>query len=202
MDRRQSLPLAVIVITLVCVAVIYLSKNWPRSSPQTTVIVGSASAVGSSGVQGPAPIGPHVDESSGVLTIDTGDSVDSNGVLFGVISVVAPYTAGAASAAAAPKPGASELMLVNVEVHNSLAAGGEALTISSTANFELQDANGRVYDETTAPGAPKPPDGKIGPGETLDGGLAYNVPSGQSYRLLFKETLVSQGVIVVDLGAH
>ncbi|MFI5267699.1 MAG: DUF4352 domain-containing protein [Chloroflexota bacterium] len=197
MDRRKTLPIAVIFITLVCVAVIYLSKNWPRSSSPTTVIVGSASPVGSSGVQGVAPIGPHLDESNGILTIDAGDSVDSNGVLFGVTSVVAPYTSSGATAA---KPRAGEFMVVNVQVHNSLTAGGDPLTISSATNFELQDATGRVYDETTVPGAPKAPDGKIGPGETLDGGLAYDVPLGQNYRLLFKETLVSQGVIVVDLG--
>lgn len=197
MDRRKSLPIAVIFITLVCVAVIYLSRNWPKSSPATTVIAGSASPVASLGVQGVAPIGPHLDESNGVLTIGAGDSVDSNGVLFGVTSVVAPYTSGAAAAA---KPSTGEFMVVNVQVHNSLTTGGAPLTISSASNFELQDANGRVYDEATVPGAPKPPDGKLQPGETLDGGLAYDVPSGQDYRLVFKQTLVSQGMIVVELG--
>ncbi|HEY8693651.1 MAG TPA: DUF4352 domain-containing protein, partial [Chloroflexota bacterium] len=146
---------------------------------------------------GRLPLGPRVDESNGILTIEAGDAVDSNGVLFGVTSVVAPYNS---SGPAVTKPRAGEFMVINVQIHNSLAAGGDALTVSSASNFELQDANGRVYDKTSVPGAPRPPDGTIRPGETLDGALAYDVPVGQGYRLLFKETLVSQGEIIVDLG--
>jgi len=123
--------------------------------------------------------------------------VDSNGVLFGVTSVAAPYTSAGNAGA---KPRAGELMVIDVEIHNSLASGGATLTISSASNFELQDASGRTYAETSLSGAPKPPNGKIGPGETLEGGLAYDVPAGQNYRLLFKQPRVSQGEIVVDLG--
>ena len=190
------LPLAVLVITVVFVGAIYLSKNLGRP-PRPTVIVGSASPVAAASAAVRVTIEPHVDESNGILTIGVGDAVDSHGVLFGVTSVLVPFNG---SGSVAPRPRTGEVMVVNVQLHNSLPTGSDALTISSASNFELQDANGRVYQETSLPGAPKPPDGKIGPGETLNGGLAYDVPPGQSYQLLFKETLASKGEIIVDLG--
>jgi len=194
-DRRQALPIAIALAMLVGAVAIYLARTSGRSptATQTVVITGSASPGSVPTSQTRTAIEPHVDESSGVLTIGVGDSIDSNGVLFGVTQVQAPY-------GSAGGPPGRELMLVSVELHNSLTSGGDPLTIASRQNFELQDENGRMYDQTRAAGAPKPPDGKLAPGETLDGALAYQVLPGQSYRLLFKHTLVSQGVIVVDLG--
>ena len=194
MDRRQALPIAIALAMVVGAVVIYLARTSGQSPTATrTVIVGSASPGSVPTSQTRTAGEPHVDESSGGLTIGVGDAVDSNGVLFSVTQVQAPY--GGASA-----PAGRELMLVSVELHNSLTSGGDALTIASSQNFELQDANGRTYDLTSAAGAPKPPDGKLAPGDTLDGSLVFQVPPGQSYRLLFKHALVSQGVIVVDLG--
>ena len=186
--------MAIALALLVGAVVVYLLRSSGQSStPARTVIVGSASPGSVPTSQAHAAVEPHVDESSGVLTIGVGDSVDSNGVLFSVTHVQAPY--GSASA-----PPGRELMLVSVELHNSLTTGGDALTIASGQNFEVQDDNGRSYDQTSAAGAPRPPDGKLAPGETLDGALAFQVPPGQNYRLLFKNALVSQGMIVVDLG--
>ena len=198
MDRRSALPLAAMVAMLIGAIVVYLLKTSGQNAAEVrTVVVGSASPIS---VAAPArvQIGPHVDESSGILTIGVGDSVDSNGVLFGVTGVQAPYTGPGTPSASAT--GAPELIVINVEIHNSLSPGGDVVTIASASNFELQDESGRVYDQTSAEDAPKPPDGKIGPGQTLDGSLAYRAPAGQSYRLVFKEELVSQGRIAVDLG--
>jgi hypothetical protein len=193
MDRRTALPIAVLFVTAVAIACVYAISHWPTKVPSKVVITGSASALALP-VSGRAPLEPHVDENSGVLTIAAGDSVASNGVLFGVTNVVAPYTGGGAESRA------GELMLINVQIHNSLGSGGEPFSISSASNFELQDESGQVYNSVSVPGAAKPPDGSLRPGETMDGALAYDVPRGLSFRLLFKETLVSQGEIVVDLG--
>lgn len=194
MDRRQALPIAIALALLLGAVVVYLVRTSGLSpTPKTVVITGSASPGSVPTSQTRTAVEPHVDESSGVLTIGVGDSVDSNGVLFGVTQVQAPY------GSASPPPG-REVMLVSVQIHNSLTSGGDAMTIASSQNFELQDENGRTYDQTSAAGAPTPPDGKLAPGETLDGALAFQVPPGQNYRLLFKDPLVSQGVIVVDLG--
>ncbi|HEX6511767.1 MAG TPA: hypothetical protein VF157_05685, partial [Chloroflexota bacterium] len=138
MSRQNTLPVALLVAVLACAAVIYLSTQ-RHGGPTTVVIAGSASPTQPSS----AAIAPHVDETSGLLTIGLGDSVDSNGVLVGATSVVAPYTSPQAS------PRSGEFMLVNVEVHNSRSPGGNSLTISSGDSFELQDATGRSYRPTS-----------------------------------------------------
>ncbi len=188
------MPAVAIGISILCALVIYLNLQRKPSATDTHVIFGSAPPAG--GESSAPPLGPHLDQATGILTIQTGDQVDSNGVLIGVTSVVAPY--GSSDPSRTPKSG--EFMLVNVTVHNSLPQGGEVLSISPSANFELQDNSGKVYGSTQLPGAPEPPNGRVNPGATVSGGLTYNVPKGQSYRLLFKSPQVSNGEIIIDLG--
>lgn len=191
-DRRNLVPVVAVVITIVCAGVIYLSRQLAPRSFSTTVVVGSAAPASNSSTA----IGPHLDESTGMLTVQPGDQVDSNGVLVGVTSVVAPYT----SQDPNRKPASGEFLLINVEVHNSLPPGGESLPLSLAANFELQDSSGQVYQPSSLPGTLQLVDGPLGPGATLDGALAYDVPLGRSYRLLFKSPRVSNGAIAIDLG--
>jgi hypothetical protein len=193
-DRRNLVPAVAVAITIVCALAIYLNMQRRPGPVQTTVIVGSAQP--SAGSSSDSPLGPHLDQDTGVLTIQAGDQVDSNGVLVGVTGVVAPFNTSDPSR----QPSSGEFMLVNISVHNSLSQGGEVLTVSPAANFELQDTAGKVYPSTALPGAPSPPDGRLNPGATVNGGLTYDVPKGLSYRLLFKSPLVSNGEIIIDLG--
>ena len=50
------------------------------------------------------------------------------------------------------------------------------------------------------PGAPAPPNGAVAPGQTLDGALAYDVPAGQTYLFHFKNELLLNGDVAVNLG--
>jgi len=194
-DRKASFPLTVGFIVIVCAAAIYFSLNVRKGEPTTHVIAGSANPAALASASS-TTIEPHVDEQTGTLVIQAGDEVDSNGILVGVTGVTAPYSAGNS------KPSNGQFMLVNVEVHNSLDPGGAALNISPASTFELQDASGRTWAPTTLTGAPTAPSGQINPGATLNGALAYDVPTGIDYRLLFKNPQVSNGEIIIELGKH
>jgi hypothetical protein len=160
--------------------------------------VGTPASPGADSSAGPQPIAPGVYDSTGALTLEVGDVADSNGISFGVIGLTAPFTA----SDPATKPAQGEFMLVTVEVHNTLDSGGQPLSISSAGNFELQDGSGQTYSPVIIPGAAKPPDGSISPGASLNGTLGYDVPSGQTFTLLFKNDQIFNGQILVDLGKH
>lgn len=191
------MPLAIVAAVLLCVAVGYLYLH-NRQPEVKTVTFGTPASPGAEQSPGLQPLAPYVYGSTGELTIEVGDVADSNGVEFGVTKLAAPYTAGDQ----APKPSRGELMVVDVEVHNTLAAGGEPLNVSSAADFELTDGAGQTYQPVTIPGVAKPPDGAIAPGAMLDGSLGYDVPAGQTFVLRFKNELLMNGQIAVDLGKH
>ena len=160
-----------------------------RTSGPTTVVIGTPAQPG----QSQEPVGPHTDPDTGILVMGIGDTVVSNGVLVGVTNVTQPAAGGAAESGSA-------LLQVDVEVHNAESAGGETFSVSGTNSFDLQDGGGRSYAALAPSGGAKPPDGTLAPGATLDGSLLYEIQSGQTYRLLFKNDRVSNGEIVIDLG--
>lgn len=188
--KGLSLPFAVLLAAAACAAVIFLSV---RRQPAT-----SQPLLNPVAAQQPetnqTPIGPYLDEANGALTIQVGDTALFNGVSFGITNMTAPYS----DASAQPRKG--ELVRLDVEVRNTENAGGPPFAISGTQSFELQDEGGQTYPEASAPDAPKPPDGKIGPGASLQGSLVYDVPTGHTYHLLFKNDLLSNGEIVTELG--
>jgi hypothetical protein len=111
-----------------------------------------------------------------------------------VTNITAPYT----GAAAQPQQG--EFVRLDVEVRNTEAAGGPPFDVSAEQSFELQDSSGNSYPQAQVPGAPQPPEGKLGPGANLQGSLIYDLPPGRAYRLLYKNSQLSNGEIITDLG--
>lgn len=191
MDRRKlSVPFAALLAAAACAAVIFLSLH--RSPPA------SKPALSPVDVQQPAgnqtPVGPHVDELSGALTIAVGDTALFNGVGFGVTNMTAPYT----DSSTQPRKG--EFVKLDLEVRNTEAAGGPPFDVSGAQSFELQDDGGNSYPEASVSGGPTPPNGKLGPGASLQGSLVYDLPAGHAYRLLYKNDLLSNGEIITDLG--
>jgi hypothetical protein len=198
--KTTNVILAATLGVAVCGAVFILSGRMRGGDvPQRVVIYGSASPAPSSNAgAGLQPVGPFTYSASGALTVGVGDLVDSNGLQVGVVDLVAPYPAADASS----KPSRGQFLLVKAELHNSHAAGDAPLTISKTSSFELSDASGQVYQPVSVPGAPEPIDGRMAPGQTLDGAFVYDVPSGQSYAFHFKDDAFTNGEIIVDLGRH
>ncbi|GEM_PF-5362227 len=190
------MPFAVLLAMLVTAAVIFLSSRKPAAPSR--VVLGTpppaAQASSSSGLQ---PVAPGVDEAAGVFTIQPGDVVVSNGVQFGVTSVTTPP-----AGEAGRQPSQGQFMQVDVEVHNAAGAGDQPFAISSATDFELRDGAGQSYPATASIGTAKPPDGNLAPGTTLEGSLTYDVPTGRSFWLVFKNPLISNGAIVVELGKH
>jgi len=195
MNRQNGLLYAAPVVVLICAAVLWWAHQ--LTSQPKTVVIGAPLPLGAEASSGPAPLGPHVDEQTGVLTIAVGDAVDSNGVQIGVTNVTAPFTASGSNLATR-----GQFMLVDVQVHNSGDVNSPPFGVSSDTSFQLQDQNGEVYPETTVPGAPNAPAGNLSPGATVSGTLGYDVPPGRTYRLLFLNPQVSQGQIAIDLGAR
>ena len=197
MSRQRMFSLAVCAVLVVCIAIVVRSMIVRDQSQASTVIVGSAPPIATATPDsGRQAVAPGVDVQTGVLTIQVGDAVDSNGVQLSVTKVTAPFTS------QGHVPAQGQFMLVDVQVHNSEPANGDVLTISSLTNFQLVDGAGRSYQQAAVAGFPKPPDGSVSPGSTLSGSLAYDVPLGQSYRLLFNDKAISSGPIAVDLGKH
>ena len=197
LSRQDGLPLAIVAAVLLCLAVGYLYLHNRRPDVQT-VTFGTPASPGADQSPGLQPLAPHVYDSTGELTLQVGDVADSNGVEFGVTKLAAPYSASDPALQASR----GELLVVDVELRNTQAAGGQPLTISSAADFELTDGTGQSYQPVAIPGVAKPPDGAIAPGAMLDGSLGYDVPTGQTFVLRFKNELLMNGQIAVDLGKH
>ena len=97
------------------------------------------------------------------------------------------------------KPGNGQYLIVKVSFQN---VSSKSQRVSSMLSFDLRDGSGQSYNETFLTSAPKPPDGEIAPNDKLAGGLTYDVPMHQSFKLYFKNDVFSGGAVVVDLGAH
>lgn len=79
--------------------------------------------------------------------------------------------------------------------------GDEPATVSSIACFEVRDDTGQSYSLALVTGTPDPPDGEVGPGETIRGTLAYEVPqSATGLQLRFQCDLLSTGSAVINLS--
>jgi Domain of unknown function (DUF4352) len=190
MNRRGvTVPLAALLAVAACAAVIFLSLN--RAQPVSRTIIGPSTQPSDSGQQ---PIGPHLDEVSGALTIQVGDTALFNGVGFEVTNMTAPYS----DTSSQPQKG--EFVRLDVEIRNTEAAGGSPFDVSAKQSFELQDDGGSSYSGASLQGVPGPPDGKLVPGTSLQGSLIYDLPSGHTYRLLYKNELLSNGEIITNLG--
>jgi hypothetical protein len=97
------------------------------------------------------------------------------------------------------KPQKGQFLVVNVSLQN---ISSKSQTVSSILSFELRDGSGQSYNETILSTAPKPPDGEIAPNDKLAGGLTFDVPKPQSFKLYFKNDVFGSGAVVVDLGSH
>jgi hypothetical protein len=144
----------------------------------------------------PLPVAPGVSEVEGPLVLQVGESVDADGLLVGVPRVAAPYQPAGGAVAAR-----GQFLLVDVEAHNSGDRGGPSIALGP-GSFELRDDRQAAYQPVDVPGAQPPPWVTLQPGETVSGELAYDVPRGRRYRLLLKAPQLSQGLLIVDLGAR
>ena len=97
------------------------------------------------------------------------------------------------------KPSKGQYLIVSVTFDNQ---SGAVENVSSAISFELRDGTGQSYTETILTTAPKPPDGEIANNDKLAGGLTYDVPKGQTFRLYYKNDVFASGAVVVDLGQH
>lgn len=79
-------------------------------------------------------------------------------------------------------------------------AGSQPVTVSPNMDFSLRDLSGHVYPQTMVPGSPQPPSGAIRPGDTISGGLRYEVGMGTDLRLFFTNAGADQAPMVIDLG--
>lgn len=96
-------------------------------------------------------------------------------------------------------PQNGQYLIVDVAFQN---VSSQSQSVSSILSFELRDGTGQSYNETILTSAPKPPDGDIAPNDKLAGGLTYDVPKGQTFKLYFKNDVFASGAVVVDLGSH
>ena len=96
------------------------------------------------------------------------------------------------------KPKNGQFLVASVHLKN---IGERDLPVGSVLTFQLRDSDGAAYNETTVPGAPKPPDGALPPGDQLDGGLTYDVPVGKRFELYFSSVKLT-APLIVDLGTY
>jgi len=132
---------------------------------------------------------------SGPSTFKVGDVIKDGDLQVTVTKVDAPFK----TTNEFEKPEKGQFLVASVSMENT---GSKPATVSSMLSFELRDSDGQSYNETIVSNAPKPPDGTIAPGDKLAGGLTFDVPTGKSYRLYFKDSLFSSGQAIIDLGAH
>jgi|SRR5581483_10239785 len=193
MRRQDAVAVAALIGVIACIVVVGLRIH--VGSQPTRVVIGSPAPSGAATPDnGRQTIGPHVDEATGDLVIAVGDAALANGVQISVTDVKAPYADASLSATR------GELMLVDVDVHNAAGQDRPTFSVSTRDNFALDDASGQTYPPLTGAAAPKPPDGTLAPGATLDGSLLYDVPAGQTYQLRFKSPVDASTQIVIDLG--
>lgn len=89
-------------------------------------------------------------------------------------------------------------LIVDISVTN---LSSTEQTISSIANFTLQDSTGQKYDETIDPSAGATLDGKVEAGQPLRGIIAFEVPSTtKQFTFNFEPDIMSSGQTTWDLS--
>ncbi len=149
---RALAAVAVVVLGVVAVGA-------SSSSDQTATKVGS----GGTTVAGSKAATPS--------TFKVGDQVKLGDWTVVVNGVTDPYTP--SDSFDAPDPGKRDVV-VDATVTNGSSS---SQTVSSIACFTLQDSTAQEYDETIVTGVAKSPDGEVGPGQSVRGSIAYQVPT-------------------------
>jgi len=91
-------------------------------------------------------------------------------------------------------PAGQQYVTVDVQVTNP---DSKSQPFSSLIGFHLLDSANRQYDETIVPGlSPSAPDGQIGPGQSIRGYAAFEVPAGTSgLRFRTQGSLTATGAV-------
>jgi len=95
-------------------------------------------------------------------------------------------------------PTNDQFLLVQVTIENNTSS---SKTISSLLQFDLRDDTGQKYTLALVTGTPATPDGEVAAGSKLAGGLTYDVPTGRTFTLMFKPSLLGK-TVSVNLGRH
>jgi hypothetical protein len=171
---------------VVAVAMGVVAVGASSSSDQTATKVGSggSTTVSGAGAKATTP-----------STFKVGDQVKLGSWTIVVNGVTDPYNP--PDGFDAPDPGQRDVV-VDATVTNGSSSSE---TVSSLACFTLQDSTAQAYDETVVTGVPKAPDGDVGPGQSLRGSIAYQVPTAATGLVLhFNCDLFSGGSADVALS--
>ncbi|WP_202078798.1 DUF4352 domain-containing protein [Caldalkalibacillus salinus] len=122
------------------------------------------------------------EETANTQNLAVGDTVNFNGLLVTVNSV--EYSQGNDF----ESPSEDVFLVVDVSIENET---DESENISSMLMTELVDPEGYSYDITIYTDAQGSLDGEVGPGRTMRGQVAFDVPDHESYEFIFSDPFQS-----------